>query len=176
MLIMLWERASIKSIRSRSARSGILERLLQSSHFPFRVIQTFVEFSEGVPLVICTWIGSKGSPSFDQKNTRYSPALKICGISKTSLAGKTNNEVCGGFNNLLQAIQFAVGKTIIILPFIPRQNTPDGMEAEMDRLFHINPDLLSSIDHFYIRVNDFRAIIQLQKSMHHSLILLCIKC
>jgi hypothetical protein len=55
------------SIILRNVLGGIWELLLQSKLLPLLVIQTFVEFAEGVPFSICTCIGSSGLASFAQK-------------------------------------------------------------------------------------------------------------
>ena len=60
----------------RRTRSGILEALLQSRHFPALVIQIFVPFAVGAPSATWTCTGSSGIFSLAQKYTQYGPILK----------------------------------------------------------------------------------------------------
>ena len=51
----------------RNTLNGMDDSLPANNAPPFYVNHTFVEFRDGTPCEICTWIGSKGSFSFDQK-------------------------------------------------------------------------------------------------------------
>ena len=57
----------IKQGRFFNILSGILEVLLQRITFPVLVIQSLVALAVARPSEICTWTGSSGLFSFDQK-------------------------------------------------------------------------------------------------------------
>ena len=53
----------------------IFEELWDKMALPVLVIQIFVALALAFPSEICTWIGSSGMFSFDQKKMIYDPIL-----------------------------------------------------------------------------------------------------
>ena len=133
--------------------------MLHSRQFPDFVIHTFVALAPGAPAETCTWIGSSGWFSLAQKYTQYAPILKTCGMFKSSLLGKLQDQVRGGFENGLVAGDLVFGKPRNVFPAIAGQPADRVVETILFvRFFQI--DFYAAVL-FFFGVHDFGAVVKL---------------